>query len=276
MIDSLQSLRGIFALMIFCHHFTINGKGCFEAGGSCGVAFFLVLSGYVMCAGYERIIESSRFDFKRYYLKRIVRVYPLHLLCLAAFVVLNLFSLTVSKLLILFPNLLLLQSWIPLKSIYFSGNAVSWCLSDLMFFYAVFPILVHGVLGCSCRKYFIAVSIALILYFSIAVLLPENLWHPLLYINPIFRLMDFVLGVMLWQVWKKVRNSSLIHHAQSSGYALKSLIEFFSVGLLVAGVLIYPLIEERFSFAALWWMPMLTMILVFTVFNNRGGYFQTY
>ena len=56
MIVSLQSWRFIFALMIFLHHFPVNGKGLFEAGGSCGVSFFLILSGFAMAAGqlYEK------------------------------------------------------------------------------------------------------------------------------------------------------------------------------------------------------------------------------
>lgn len=39
MISSLQSLRFIFAIMIFIHHYTVNGEGLFDAGGTCGVSF---------------------------------------------------------------------------------------------------------------------------------------------------------------------------------------------------------------------------------------------
>ena len=134
MINSLQSLRGIFAIMIFLHHFPINGKGWFEAGGACGVDFFLILSGFVMSAGYEMKVVSSQFSYRSFMLKRLIRVYPLHLLCLIGFIIIALISAAPVSYRCLIPNLLLLQSWFPMQSVYFSGNAVSWCLSDLLFF----------------------------------------------------------------------------------------------------------------------------------------------
>lgn len=82
MIVSLQSWRFIFALMIFLHHFPVNGKGLFEAGGSCGVSFFLILSGFAMAAGYGEKALSSSFSFGNYMKKRGARIYPLHFLCL--------------------------------------------------------------------------------------------------------------------------------------------------------------------------------------------------
>lgn len=82
MIRSLQSWRFIFALMIFLHHFPVDGKGLFEAGGSCGVSFFLILSGFVMSAGYGEKVLQNDFNYGNYFKKRLTRVYPLHLLCL--------------------------------------------------------------------------------------------------------------------------------------------------------------------------------------------------
>ena len=44
MIETLQSLRFIFIMMIFMSHFAYRGIGPFDAGGDCGVAFFFMLS----------------------------------------------------------------------------------------------------------------------------------------------------------------------------------------------------------------------------------------
>lgn len=126
--------------MIFCHHI-----GIFEAGGSCGVSFFLVLSGFVMAKGYGEKVRSSGFSYGRFMGKRLLRLYPLHLVCLCVAAVMQLAAEGCeAQWGWLLPNLCLVQSWIPLPSVYFSGNAVSWCLADLLFFYALFPWLVSG------------------------------------------------------------------------------------------------------------------------------------
>lgn len=135
MFHVLQALRFGFAVMIFLHHVEL-----FEAGGSCGVSFFLVLSGFVMSRGYAEKVAQPGFSWRHYMGRRILRLWPLHLVCLLVAVAVRVF---------LYgeevggwwwlPNLCLLQSWLPYPHIYFSGNAVSWCLSDLLFFYALFP-----------------------------------------------------------------------------------------------------------------------------------------
>lgn len=109
MIGSLQSLRFIFAIMIFLHHFTGNGGvGLFEAGGSCGVSFFMILSGFVMSVGYFEKVQLPSFNYTSFIGKRLIRVYPLHFLCLIGFVVLTISTLTLFGSLKLIPNLLLL------------------------------------------------------------------------------------------------------------------------------------------------------------------------
>ena len=117
---SLQSLRFVFAVVIFLHHL-----GVLEAGGSCGVSFFLVLSGFVMAKGYGGKVSASGFSFRHYMEKRLVRLYPLHLVCLLLAMVVHgvLYQADVWGLWLL-PNLALLQAWIPSASVYFSGNAV--------------------------------------------------------------------------------------------------------------------------------------------------------
>ncbi|WP_290386780.1 acyltransferase family protein, partial [uncultured Muribaculum sp.] len=111
MIGSLQSLRGIFAIMIFLHHFPINGKGWFDAGGPCGVDFFLILSGFVLCVGYENKVLSSDFHYRHFIFKRLIRVYPLHIFCLLNWLIIQIIAtlLNFNVILKLIPNIVLLQ-----------------------------------------------------------------------------------------------------------------------------------------------------------------------
>lgn len=273
MIDSLQSLRGIFAIFIFLHHFTIEGKGLFEAGGACGVTFFFILSGFVMCAGYERKEIRSELKFRKYYLRRIVRVYPLHILCLVSFLLINIFGLTRNQIFILLPNLLLLQSWVPINLIYFSGNAVSWCLCDLMYFYALFPLLINWIRN-SPKFFYTTFLTILILYIFLIPLIPQRFQHALIYINPLFRLIDFILGIILWQIWVYMRDKHYFIQLQSISTRYKSLIEAASILGLCVPILYYTKVISCYSLASLWWFSLLFLILTFALFN-RGGAFST-
>lgn len=251
--------------MIFFHHY----NGMFPAGGACGVSFFLMLSGFVMCAGYENKSRQHQIDFSKFMLKRIIRLYPLHLLCLLGFICLNILAINPGFILKLIPNLLLLQSWIPVQSIYFSGNAVSWCLSDLMFFYAIFPLLMT-VLN-NHRKLFILTLLGLLtIYIPIMYFIPEQYAHPILYINPLFRSIDFIIGISLWQLYRIIisKNRSCINRLYATIFEALAL---FSVCI---GIYIYPDLAERYTLAAIWWIPMTLVILCFAYFNNRGGVFS--
>ena len=66
MIETLQSLRFIFIMMIFMSHFAYRGIGPFDAGGDCGVAFFFMLSGFVVSLGYGRQIREGSFQYGRF------------------------------------------------------------------------------------------------------------------------------------------------------------------------------------------------------------------
>lgn len=62
MISSLQALRFIFALFIFAQHFPLRdgeAQPLLNGAGAMGVAFFLVLSGFVMSIGYAERAKSS-------------------------------------------------------------------------------------------------------------------------------------------------------------------------------------------------------------------------
>ena len=92
MIIPFFSLRFFNALLIFCHHKNIVDNPYLIAFGPCAVSFFLMLSGFVMCHGYEGKILSSDFNYKNFLFHRFARLYPLHILCLFLWIGLNIRS----------------------------------------------------------------------------------------------------------------------------------------------------------------------------------------
>ena len=275
MIPSLQSWRFIFALMIFMHHFPVDGVGLFNAGGTCGVSFFLILSGFVMSVGYAEKVEREEFNYRNYLKKRLTRIYPLHLLCLlvaaAMIVVSGTFGIKTGVVFCI--NLVLMQSWIPLQGIYFSFNAVSWCLSDLLFFYMVFPPLSKFFGRAGTKKTAVMAGVAIILYFVVLCVIPENLSHPLLYISPIFRLLDFAIGMLLYRLYKNLLNgkNKILYSLRQLPVIVKSIAELIPVAILVLCIQIFPSIPQKLIYASFWWIPSCLIVLVYAINSQIGG-----
>src|SRR5262249_27150790 len=131
----LTSLRAFAALFVFFFHtdqrmpFT---KPVAQYGFT-GVAFFFVLSGFVLAWSFE-----TRRSKKTFYLRRFARIYPSYLVMLivAALVPIATSAVTVHAAV---PDVLLVQSWLPDKLNPYTLNGVSWSLSCEVVFYAALP-----------------------------------------------------------------------------------------------------------------------------------------
>lgn len=271
MINTLQSWRFLFALMIFLHHFAGDS---FKVGGSCGVAFFMMLSGFVMAIGYSEKCMQTSFGYIDFVKKRIIRLYPLHLLCLLIFIVIKLCALKKIAWLSLIPNLLLIQSWFPNSSYYFSGNAVSWCLSDMIFFYLCFPLLIKGYTRCTKKMLSIVLLALFSFYFGIVYIIPDDKVHAYLYIFPLFRLLDFIIGILIFYLYTSFMKNKINEKLQSLSYVRKTFIECIFVILLLIFIFIFPLIPQEIYSASYYWLPMGLLILVFALFNKNGEVFH--
>ena len=238
---TLQSLRFVFVMMIFMSHFAYRGVSPFDAGGDCGVTFFFLLSGFTMSMGYGRSIADGSFRFGHYFRRRLQKLYPLHLLCLVLFLVL--FRPEVDGKLPL--NALLLQSWIPDSTYYFSYNGVSWFLSSLLFSYLLFPIAYR-------RGNPFVLVVILICCLAVYVMIPYDNVNALLYVSPLMRFVDFFLGIMLYKLYNTKKNVNV------PGWT-----EAFIVVLLVLALWAYPFTDEKLRNAPLYWLVLLPLIFVF-------------
>lgn len=85
MIDSLTSLRFIFAMMVFgAHCYIIDDffDAHFFKEGFVGVNFFFVLSGFIIAYTYQENLLNRKLDKRTFWVARMARVYPLHWLTL--------------------------------------------------------------------------------------------------------------------------------------------------------------------------------------------------
>lgn len=252
MIKSLTSLRGIFILFIFLHHC----PGIYAGGGSMAVAFFFILGGFSMTLGYRERIKRPDWCYGDYITKRAIKFYPLHWLCLLAAFPLVLRSFGLKEIGLIGVNAALLQSWVPIDSVYFSFNAVSWYLADTMFFALLFPVLCRIIMGVGkWGKAAIATAIVAI-YALVAVLIPAEMHHAILYISPAIRLADFVFGMYLAIAYMSLKE---LPESKRLGSGFLQAVSFLLIVLLVVESCL--LTEDARLFAPLYW-PLAGLLLL--------------
>ncbi|RYD69411.1 MAG: acyltransferase, partial [Verrucomicrobiaceae bacterium] len=83
-VEKLEMLRGFAALYVMVYHFTMletKNWGIFSLPlrlGAEAVMIFFLISGFVVCLSFS----NRPTDFKTYFLKRAVRIYPIYLMAL--------------------------------------------------------------------------------------------------------------------------------------------------------------------------------------------------
>ena len=157
-IEELESIRGIAALLVVLFHIPLYNQ-ILDIGvirkGYLMVDLFFVLSGFVICNAYANKIRSTK-DLLRFQFLRFGRLYPIHILFLMAFVLIELAKyVAASKLGISSPNttpfkensldaliqnIFLIQSILPNQVATF--NYPAWSISVEFYTYLVFAVIV--------------------------------------------------------------------------------------------------------------------------------------
>lgn len=202
-IQSLSALRLLFMLMIFVHHCNFN-----YGGGGCAVAGFFLLSGFCLTLGYRKQVLESDFSWKKFMLKRAIKIYPIHWFCLILSWLFSFHFHFGPKFFVTFgTNAALLQSWFPIKWIYFSFNSPSWYLCNILFFAAIFPFLIKFINRLSICGRLLTISIPMCAVIVLSLFLPTDLRHAWLYVNPLSRLVDCLIGMYLALAYIRVKQS---------------------------------------------------------------------
>jgi len=256
MIRSLTSLRFFFALIVFfSHYYYIDGV--IFAHGWIGVSFFFILSGFILSYSYKNRLFSGKVSYMDFYVARFARIYPLHLLTFLIFIpFLMMRYLPGWKVLV--PNLLLLQSWNPFN--YYTVNVPSWSISNEAFFYAVFPMILYFFMKNSRINKLLVITICFLVYSVLLFCLFDSSFnYYLFYVNPLFRLIDFVIGVFIYSIWEKYsqKNSMSILKA--------TILEISTIGFFITMIWFSKYIHPNFTYACYYWFPMSAIIYLFAI-----------
>ena len=262
MITSLQALRFIFALFILSEHYPldINHPHLIEGAGAMGVSFFLILSGFVMSIGYEGRAQAKSFSWSTFMLRRLIRLWPLHLLCLGAWIILAYAAWGSSAIypLPLLGNALLLQ-WLPIDHI--EGNLVAWCVSTLVVFYAVYPLLAR-------LKTIQLILLTLLIHITLRLFADtvtgiEIRWY--WYVFPGSRIQDFLIGILCYRSYKHITKQYGEKCLSQLSIGYRWLIELFPIALCAWGLITLRANYTHLGSVTHFYLPCYLMILVFAL-----------
>lgn len=258
-IKPIVSWRGIFAISIVCFHFAMHA---FDQMTYAGVTFFFMLSGFLVCYN-----QASIQSVKKFYGRRLRRLFPLHWLSLGAIVVLDLFFMhkfTYGWDLPL--HVSLLQSWVPNEAVYYNYSIHSWFLSSMLFCVLATPFLFYVFSRLGRKVAWIVVALVGIAVAVLCVLADSTLMS-YYYVFPVFRAFDYSLGMMLGLSLRNRKPLSL-------SFGKATLVE---VGALLVFALFIAFhasgnaVASKLEVGALWWVPMLLLIAVCALLNGSEG-----
>lgn len=264
MIKELTSLRAIFIVIIFVHHLDI-----YSAGGSLGVAFFFVLSGFSLTLGYGKTVLTRDFKYKNYAIRRLIKFYPIHWLCLLLSIP---YSIIQQKWQIaeFFVNAALIQTWIPTSDYYFSFNSVSWFLADTVFLALLFPFFCHFLIRLSKKGLIFFLIFFFFIYVTLQVLLYHHGVYAFTYINPISRIPDLIIGIVLAIGYNRFfQEKKELQNVICRNKRLLSLLCLFSI---IALVIESIFIEKRQTEIAMFYWPLISVALLSAILlahNNQ-------
>ncbi|WP_413248292.1 acyltransferase family protein [Sinomonas flava] len=267
-LDSLTALRFAAAMLVVLYHtgrYILPEAVPFTGLGYFGVSFFFVLSGFVLAWSMK-----AGTGVRAFYWKRFARIYPLHLVMTAVAAIYLALSFGAIPWTKLPPVLLLMQSWIPSGEWKYAFNGVSWSLACEAFFYLIFPFIAPRLTTTTARKgRALAVAIfgaAMMFAALMMVTLPEEYWGALTYTNPAFRVVEFILGILLASAFKRGWRPRFGLRFGLAAVACCYLLAYF-----VDRIFWNSLLDMPFVIANLLTLPGTLLLIAGAVSSDLGG-----
>lgn len=211
-IEAFNSLRAVACLFVIGYHMHLTDIGHLF------VTVFFMLSGFLSVYNHIDSYDTEHITLKGcvgYARERILKLYPLYFLTLLVPLAGQVYGalngmVTVGEVVLKAVSCaLLVQSWLPMKEVYFGLNGPGWYLSSLVFAYFMFPYVLRGIKKLRSRGAAVGVCVALCaaellvraagngIYAALGLVdsaraTDFQLW--LEYVFPVIRLADFAMG----------------------------------------------------------------------------------
>ena len=248
----LDSWRGIAALIVAYGHFKTSGVLSslpISTSSYRFVDFFFVLSGFVISYSSSQRIMQGASEFRLFFVRRIARLWPMHLFVLCLFVFYQAILSFANYLDFIsdpvafsedFQIVYLVQSTFLVQAWGFASEAVwnkpAWSISTELFAYMVFGLYCYFLR----RWFWVAAILISVICFLYAVVWPDVMRAT--YSGALVRcLVGFSTGVVVCIIYAKIGRLGIIFPSFLEGISL--CITFFGVALLPKdmGVFILPI-----------------------------------
>ena len=161
------------------------------------------------------------------------------------------------------PNLLLVNAFIPSGDYYYSYNAVSWYLCDILFFYFITPFLLRWVKRLQ-EKFVLRQLLAIIIFYNVAALVIYHLWpmssHWCLYISPYTRTIDYACGMLVGRL--------ILDRKSDIQKDYNTVVEYMAWGIFIGLIVAYRYIPEYLRMAMVY-LPF-TLYIVYLCVGGMG------
>lgn len=262
----LDSLRLICAIFVVLHHTLYRfSPDCWMQKnislGDSSVSLFFVLSGFVLFYNYYQ-----NFNFRKYLISSLTRIYPLYWVSILAFFIMvgsSHFWMGVPTTSETISVILGIQAFVPYPHFYFGITAIGWFVSAEIFLRLIFPYLLDI---CNEQKTNCCVRLVLlsIIPYTVLVLISllilnlndnnANIYlsqnkittSAFLWFNPIAHIFQFSIGMILGkyvikhqQNWKDLRKNKL--------FKFNSILLLLSLFLLFCTQLSFRNINTQYA-----------------------------
>ncbi len=197
-LPQLTFTRFIAAVAIVIYHFknttfpfNIEYVNNFVKYFNVFVSYFFVLSGFILV-----ISGSYRLSFRRFYVNRFARIYPLYLFALLLMLFIFFIARTPKDIITsneFFLSFLLIQAWFQKYAL--SLNFPAWSLSVEAFFYLIFPVVIYLFRNISLKRELIIFG-AVWLMFQIYFMWIYSSGNSIGMYHPFFHLSTFLIGII--------------------------------------------------------------------------------
>lgn len=194
-LGSLTGLKVIALWLIFYWHSNLP-KCNVDLGARC-CEFFFIVSGFLVAYHFQKKhIEISLSASWIYFRQKLIQIYPLHFLTMFILIA---FGISKIRFTTFSFNLLLLQSWVLDKKIYFAYNGISWFVSSLLFCYFCAPLFMYFIRKNikDVIKVFLLVLFLRIVLEGLPLTTTNKLWVLDYHVNPVIRSLEFLSGMLL-------------------------------------------------------------------------------